>query len=273
MSGNNINNGTMEMQVFNNEEFGQMRTIHEGDKVLFCGSDVARALGYNEPHKAVARHCRYGMKRTIPHPQSPEKMIDMVFIPEGDVYRLIVRSKLPSAEKFERWVFDEVLPIIRKTGGYVVEDREEEFIKLYFPNFSEETKLAMVLDLRNQNVAMHKQIRVLNEENGLLSEKALKWADRKFINASVRKYAGACSGSFGTAWEEFKKELLYKHGINLKARVTKHLNNSGKRTKPKTLDMLDDTEIPNAVSTIVAMCRNKEIDLSDLIAKLSEENA
>ena len=241
-----------------------------GDRVLFCGSDVAKALGYANSRKALIDHCKGVTKRDTLTSGGTQSLS---YIPEGDVYRLMTHSKLPSAERFETWVFDEVLPIIRKTGGYVVEDREEEFIKLYFTNFSEETKLAMVLDLRNQNVAMHKQIRVLDDENSLLSEKVLKWADRKFINASVRKYAGACSGSFGTAWDEFKKELLYKHGINLKARVTKYLNNTGKRTKPKTLDMLDDTEIPNAVSTIVAMCRNKEVDLSDLIAKLSEENA
>lgn len=269
---NSNDKGTMEnkMQIFNNEEFGQVRTIHEGDRVLFCGSDVAKALGYANSRKALIDHCKGVTKRDTLTSGGTQSLS---YIPEGDVYRLITHSKLPSAERFETWVFDEVLPIIRKTGGYVVEDREEEFIKLYFPNFSEETKLAMVLDLRNQNVAMHKQIRVLDDENSLLSEKVLKWADRKFINASVRKYAGACSGSFGTAWDEFKKELLYKHGINLKARVTKYLNNTGKRTKPKTLDMLDDTEIPNAVSTIVAMRRNKEVDLSDLIAKLSEENA
>lgn len=125
---NNINNGNMKMQVFNSEEFGQVRTIYEGDKVLFCGTDVARALGYNEPHKAVSRHCRYGMKRAIPHPQSSDKMLDMSFIPEGDVYRLIIRSKLPGAEKFERWVFDEVLPTIHKTGEYSMVRKPDSYM-------------------------------------------------------------------------------------------------------------------------------------------------
>ena len=80
---------------------------------------MAKALGYSEPHKAVARHCRDdGMKRT-PIADSLGRVQETVFIPEGDLYRLIVSSKLPTAEKFERWVFDEVLPSIRKHGGYI----------------------------------------------------------------------------------------------------------------------------------------------------------
>lgn len=113
------------LQIFNNEEFGQIRTIEEKGNILFCGSDVAKALGYDQPQKAINRHCRYGTKHTVPHPQSVNKTIDMLFIPEGDLYRLIVSSKLPSAEKFEHWVFDEVLPAIRKTGTYSVQSTDK----------------------------------------------------------------------------------------------------------------------------------------------------
>lgn len=86
--------------------------------MLFCGKDVAKALGYTNPQKAIRDHCRYRTNRSVPHPQSLGKLLDIVFIPEGDVYRLITHSKLPAAERFEKWVFDEVLPTIRKTGGY-----------------------------------------------------------------------------------------------------------------------------------------------------------
>lgn len=107
-----------ELKVFSNEQFGQVRTVVDNGKVWFCGKDVASALQYEQPHKAIKRHCRYGMKHTIPHPQAPNKTIEMLFVPEGDLYRLITHSKLPSAERFESWVFDEVLPEIRTTGGY-----------------------------------------------------------------------------------------------------------------------------------------------------------
>ena len=108
------------LTVFENETFGSIRTFDEDGKVLFCGSDVAKALGYKNPSKALSDHCRYVTKRYTPHPQSPEKTIEMSFIPEGDVYRLAAKSELPGAEKFESWIFDEVLPTIRKTGAYQI---------------------------------------------------------------------------------------------------------------------------------------------------------
>lgn len=105
-----------ELQIFSNPEFGKIRTIQQGEKTLFCASDIARSLGYSNPNKAVNDHCRAITKCSTP---ISGKMQDINFIPEGDVYRLIVHSKLPSAEKFERWVFDTVLPSIRKNGGYI----------------------------------------------------------------------------------------------------------------------------------------------------------
>ena len=107
-----------QMEIFKNPEFGSIRVIEENGKYLFCGTDVAAALGYSNSRDAIIRHCRYVVKRDAPHPQSPDRKISMTFIPEGDLYRLIVHSKLPSAEQFEQWVFDEVLPTIRKHGAY-----------------------------------------------------------------------------------------------------------------------------------------------------------
>lgn len=117
-----------ELQIFNNNQFGEIRTIGEGDKIFFCGADVAKALGYTNPSKALTDHCRCVTKRYIPHPQAPDKEIEMSFISEGDVYRLITHSKLPTAEKFERWVFDEVLPSIRKHGMYATPTTIEQMI-------------------------------------------------------------------------------------------------------------------------------------------------
>lgn len=111
-----------ELQIFQNSQFGEVRTITEDGVTLFCGSDVAKALSYKKPSDAIAAHCRYTVKRSIPHPQAPNKTIEMLFIPEGDIYRLAARSELPGADAFERWIFDEVLPTIRRTGGYASQD-------------------------------------------------------------------------------------------------------------------------------------------------------
>jgi prophage antirepressor-like protein len=108
-----------EVTIFNNPEFGEIRTLETNDgKVMFCGKDVAAALGYSDTRHAVSSFCRYGVKRPVPHPQSPNKTIEMTFIPESDVYRLAFGSKLPTAEKFTDWVTEEVLPTIRRTGSY-----------------------------------------------------------------------------------------------------------------------------------------------------------
>ena len=117
------------MEICNNAEFGRVRVIEEDGNYLFCAKDVAEALGYAVPRKAIYDHCRYVLKRNLPHPQSETKTVQMLFISEGDVYRLIVHSKLPSAERFERWVFDEVLPALRKNGIYITDPLVRQFAR------------------------------------------------------------------------------------------------------------------------------------------------
>lgn len=106
----------MKLQIFNNEEFGRVRTAQIDDKPYFVATDIANALGYTNPRDAVLRHCKGVVKRDTPTSSGTQQMS---YINEGDVYRLIMRSKLPSAERFESWVMDEVLPSIRKNGGYI----------------------------------------------------------------------------------------------------------------------------------------------------------
>ena len=104
-----------DLQIFNNEEFGEVRMTEIDGKPYFVATDVATALGYTNPRKAVNDHCKGVTKRDTPTSSGVQSMS---YINEGDLYRLIMKSKLPSAEKFESWVMDEVLPSIRKTGSY-----------------------------------------------------------------------------------------------------------------------------------------------------------
>ena len=108
------------LQLFDNPEFGSIRVIEEGGKYLFCGSDVAKALGYAKPRNAINTHCKGALKRGS---LTEGGVQELIFVPEGDVYRLIVHSRLPGAERFEKWVFDDVLPQIRMTGEYSVQER------------------------------------------------------------------------------------------------------------------------------------------------------
>lgn len=103
---------------FSDNEFGELDVLEIDGKPYFPATACARILGYSRPDNAIQKHCRSPLKWGVPHPQNPQKTIEMNFIPEGDLYRLIVHSRLPAAERFEKWVFEEVLPSIRQSGGY-----------------------------------------------------------------------------------------------------------------------------------------------------------
>ena len=149
-----------ELIIFNNPEFGQIRTIEEDGKVLFCGSDVAKALGYKRPKDAVSAHCKGAVKRrTLTNGGEQE----MNFIPEGDIYRLAARSELPGADQFERWIFDEVLPSIRKNGGYI--NGQE--------NMTPEELMAAALIMANKTIENQKvRLSALTVENQIMQPKA-----------------------------------------------------------------------------------------------------
>ena len=134
--------------VFNNDVFGALRTIERDSEIWFVASDVAKALGYRNISDALSKHCRYVAKCDIPHPQG-KGTLEINIIPEGDLYRLIIRSKLPAAEQFEEWVFDEVLPSIRKTGKYEIPkqsiDKDLEIKKLAVETMKVRTEQSKLL--------------------------------------------------------------------------------------------------------------------------------
>lgn len=113
-----------EIQIFKNDSFGAVRTVTDDNgKILFCGKDVATALGYKKTADAISAHCKGVCE--IPTPSNGGVQM-MKYITEGDVYRLTFGSKLPSAEKFTDWVTDEILPSIRKHGAYMTNSTLEK---------------------------------------------------------------------------------------------------------------------------------------------------
>ena len=125
---------SQKITVLERDDFGQIRVIQENGKFLFSAVDAARALGYSNPWDAIRRHCktdglvkREGVTTTTnQYGKTTVQANEMLFITEGNVYRLIAHSKLPSAERFETWVFDEVIPSIRKHGAYMTESVLEQ---------------------------------------------------------------------------------------------------------------------------------------------------
>lgn len=130
------------VKVFENTEFGELEILLINGKEYFPATQCAKILGYKDTINAVKQHC----KGVVKHHLSTNGGNQLAnYIPEGDLYRLIVRSKLPAAEKFERWVFDEVLPTIRKTGGYVSDD--DLFVNTYLPYADDNIKNLFKLQL------------------------------------------------------------------------------------------------------------------------------
>ncbi len=105
-----------ELKVFSSTEFGELGVMLVDGKEYFPANQCAAILGYAVPKDAIARHCKGALKRRLPTNGGVQ---EVKLIPEGDLYRLIISSKLPKAAEFERWVFDTVLPQIRHNGGYI----------------------------------------------------------------------------------------------------------------------------------------------------------
>lgn len=107
-----------DLQIFNSPEFGQIRTVEKDGEPWFVGKDVAAALGYSNTRDALDRHVDIDDKNTVVNPDGNRGNPNMTIINESGLYSLVLSSKLPTAKKFKRWVTSEVIPSVRKTGGY-----------------------------------------------------------------------------------------------------------------------------------------------------------
>lgn len=167
-----------QLKIFEREEFGEVRILDDRKtgKILFSGKDIATVLGYSNTKDAIRRHTKKSVKRTFLTSGGSQ---EMTFIPESDVYRLITHSKLPSAQKFEEWVFDEVLPSIRRDGYYInkqamkleiMEDLLSGYKELQ-PNKARFLHEDLIKTLKDQN-------KVLRAENSSLRRSLKISADR-----------------------------------------------------------------------------------------------
>lgn len=230
------------------------------EEPLFLAKDVAEWIDHSNPTEMI---------RGIDEDEKLNSTIlsagqnrEMTFLTEGGVYEVLMQSRKPIAKQFKKKV-KEILKNLRKTGGYI--SNTDLFVDTYFDEMPEEQKNVMrglLISIEEKQ----KKIKGLQAENALLTQKTLEWADRSIINALVRAYAHSIDDDYAGAWREFKKELLYRYGINLNSRKTNHLNNGGSKSK-KTLDFLNDDELPQAISTAVAMCKDKNVDISEIIQK------
>ena len=108
-----------ELKIFENEAFGKVRVIEKNNEPWFVGKDVAEALGYSQPAKAIREHVK-DTHKGVSEMDTPGGRQQIIIIDEAGLYSLVLRSKLPAAEAFQEWVVAEVIPSIRKTGSYSV---------------------------------------------------------------------------------------------------------------------------------------------------------
>ena len=147
-----------ELRIFENPQFGEVRTLEEGGQVLFCGKDVCTALGYKDTTNAMKQHCHGVEKRHLTDALGQEQETN--FIPEGDITRLAARSELPGAAAFESWIFDDVLPSIRRNGLYATEKTTAQLLE--DPDFLIQT-LQTLKEEREQRRHLEKCSRILEQ--------------------------------------------------------------------------------------------------------------
>ncbi len=137
-----------DLQIFDNPEFGKVRVVTIDDEPWLVGKDVATALGYANPRDALKKHVPDRFKR-VSQIATPGGLQDTVVINEAGMYKLVMRSKLPNAEKFSDWTCEEVLPSIRKTGSYI--SPAADIQQIVTPNFLR--RIADELEARDKKIA------------------------------------------------------------------------------------------------------------------------
>jgi prophage antirepressor-like protein len=172
----------MEMEIFKNDEFGEIRTVLKGGVVWFVGKDVADILDYKESHKAISRLVDNDDRTKHPVTDTLGRKQDTWLINEAGLYSLVLSSKLKSAKKFKKWVTSEVLPTIRKHGIYATDNVLENIlnnpdygIKL-LEKLKEERQARLEAEHTNKILMHHKKLYTATEiakELGLSSAKKL----------------------------------------------------------------------------------------------------
>lgn len=254
--------------VFRNDDFGEIRTIEENGRVLFVANDIAKALGYSVPKDAVSRHCKGALKRRYLTDGGEQ---EVKVIPEGDIYRLIVKSKLPSAERFETWVFDEVLPSIRKTGGYV--NNDDSFINTYLPFADETTKIMFKSTLetvRKQNDLIKKQQETIDYKSNVITSliNEITLADKRQILNRVVRHNHA---NYQLRWQMLYREFDNKYHINSQTRMDTYNQNNKPKVKSR-LEYIDKVlnQLPDLYDIAVKLF---ESDVKELIDQMYQATA
>lgn len=189
------------LKVFQNEEFGEVRSLVINDEPWFVGKDVAKALGYENPSKAIRDHVeeedkKVGVQNVTPYiSDNLGRKQYPTFINESGVYSLIFGSKLPSAKKFKHWVTSEVLPTLRKTGKYEIPKDPMSALKLMFEAQTQ----------TNEKVEKHDQRIAELENNALLTP-----GQYNYLSKAVQRKVAQIKKELGWKLQSKQNSQLYR---------------------------------------------------------------
>lgn len=228
-----------QLKIFENEEFGQVRTINIDGEPWFVGKDVAKILGYKDTSDAMRRHVDDEDKLTRCFTDSGQKR-ELYIINESGLYSVILSSKLPSAKRFKRWVTSEVLPVIRKTGSYEMDD------------YSPEMKAILMHD--------KKLVKIDNRVTDLENHMTIDYGEQVVLGDEVNKAVlDALGGKHSNAYNEIGKKVFaecsrdLKHYFHVNAR-----NNVPKKRYYEALEYIQEWK----------PCTNTQIQIRDCNAQV-----
>lgn len=228
-----------QLKIFENEEFGQVRTINIDGEPWFVGKDVAKILGYKDTSDAMRRHVDDEDKLTRCFTDSGQKR-ELYIINESGLYSVILSSKLPSAKRFKRWVTSEVLPVIRKTGSYEMDD------------YSPEMKAILMHD--------KKLVKIDNRVTDLENHMTIDYGEQVVLGDEVNKAVlDALGGKYSNAYNEIGKKVFaecncdLKHYFHVNAR-----NNVPKKRYYEALEYIQEWK----------PCTNTQIQIRDCNAQV-----
>ena len=228
-----------QLKIFENEEFGSIRTVTKDGEVWFVGKDVADILGYQNGSRDINRHADEEDRRKIMLFDGNQDK-ETIIINESGLYSLILSSKLPSARKFKRWVTSEVLPAIRKTGNYEMDD------------YSPEMKAILMHD--------KKLVKIDNRVADLENHMTIDYGEQVVLGDEVNKAVlDALGGKYSNAYNEIGKKVFaecnrdLKHYFHVNAR-----NNVPKKRYYEALEYIQEWK----------PCTNTQIQIRDCNAQV-----
>lgn len=248
--------------VFNHPEFGDLRTIEIDGEPWFVGKDVAEALGYSNTSKAIITHVADEDKiiKMLPNSQNGKTVGKTYIINESGLYSLILSSKLPSAKEFKHWVTSEVLPSIRKTGGYVNPSQSDLFLDTYLPFADQNTRLLFktTLDtIQQQNNTIQQQNHTISHQEDIIRNLTsdIPLADkRQILNRIVR-----FGGNPHTRWPFLYREFDNKFHMNTKVQL-EHYNETHKPKLQNRLDYIEHIGMFNDLAEIACVIFGPDIE-------------